>query len=421
MFKLGADGRTVYYSTYLGGSDYDSGHGIAVAGAGNAHVTGRTASDDFPTVNARYPELRGGDAFVFKLSADGRTVRYSTYLGGNSRDWGNGIAVDGAGNAHVTGETSSSDFPTVNAQYPKFRGPTDAFVFKLSADGQTVRYSTYLGGGDRDYGLGIAVDGAGNAHVTGYTNSSDFPTAATDPGIVSYDPTYNGGTDAFLAKFSDTGTLHPSLDNQSSSLMKGRVRGECLVGGYCARGTDTSAHNGIDYAVLAGTPVYAICDGVVKIARTKTTTPNIWNRFTVINHSKGCGYPSLWAYYGHIEATVSVGQRVTTGQKIGVIADWGSNSHLHLSLNSAYKSNGWGYVNVGEITSKDCNKTSVVRRRDLLTNQGWIDPAILGINAGWNPFLLQGGTSAGNCNAPTQRYIPAPMGKSLPYYPWKTP
>jgi len=304
VFKLGADGRTVYYSTYLGGSDYDSGHGIAVDGAGNAHVTGRTASDDFPTVNARYPELRGGDAFVFKLSADGRTVRYSTYLGGNSRDWGNGIAVDGAGNAHVTGETSSSDFPTVNAQYPKFRGPTDAFVFKLSADGQTVRYSTYLGGGDRDYGLGIAVDGAGNAHVTGYTNSSDFPTAATDPGIVSYDPTYNGGTDAFLAKFSDTGTLHPSLDNQSSSLMKGRVRGECLVGGYCARGTDTSAHNGIDYAVLAGTPVYAICDGVVKIARTKTTTPNIWNRFTVINHSKGCGYPSLWAYYGHIEATV---------------------------------------------------------------------------------------------------------------------
>jgi murein DD-endopeptidase MepM/ murein hydrolase activator NlpD len=312
---------------------------------------------------------------VFKLNADGRTVLYSTYLGGGNEDEGYGIAVDGAGNAHVTGFTSSSDFPTVNAPYPKYGGGYwDAFMFKLGADGRTVRYSTSLGGGD-----------------------------------------------AFLAKFSDTGTLHSPLDNQSSSLMKGRVRGECLVGGYCARGTDTSAHNGIDYAVLAGTPVYAICDGVVKIARTKTTTPNIWNRFTVINHSKGCGYPSLWAYYGHIEATVSVGQRVTTGQKIGVIADWGSNSHLHLSLNSAYKSNGWGYVNVGEITSKDCNKTSVVRRRDLLTNQGWIDPAILGINAGWNPFLLQGGTSAGNCNAPTQRYIPAPMGKSLPYYPWKTP
>gem|GEM_PF-3369585 len=423
VFKLSADGQTVRYSTYLGGGSDDVGIDIAVDSAGNAHVTGSTYSNDFPTVNAQYPQWRRGlyDAFVFKLSADGQTVRYSTYLGGSYYDLGNGIAVDGAGNAYVMGTTESSDFPVVNAQYPKWRGGYDAFVFKLSADGQTVRYSTYLGGSRWDSGSNIAVDGAGNAYVTGFTQSSDFPTSATDPNIVSYDPTYNGNTDAFIAKFNDTGTLHPPLDNQSLSLMKGRVRGECVFGGYCVRKTAASAHNAIDYAVLAGTPVYAICDGKVKVARTQATTPVIDNRFTIIDHSKKCGYSSLWAYYGHIEATVMVGQAVKMGDKIGVIADWGSNSHLHLAINSSYKSNGWGYVNVGESTSKDCNETSVVRRRDLLANQGWIDPAILGASAGWKPFLLQGGASAGHCNAPTQRYIPAPMGKSLPYYPWKTP
>ena len=107
---------------------------------------------------------------MFKLNADGRTVLYSTYLGGGNEDEGYGIAVDGAGNAHVTGFTSSSDFPTVNAPYPKYGGGYwDAFMFKLGADGRSVRYSTYLGGGNLDQGYGIAVDGAGNAHVTGYT------------------------------------------------------------------------------------------------------------------------------------------------------------------------------------------------------------------------------------------------------------
>jgi len=209
--KLSANGQTVVYSTYLGGSGDDGGGGIAVDSAGNATVTGSTSSADFPAINAKYPHLWGSyDAFVTKLSANGQTVVYSTYLGGSGQDEGQRIAVDSAGNATVIGDTYSVDFPAVNAKYPQLRGWGDAFVTKLSANGQTVVYSTYLGGSGWDEGHGIAVDSAGNAYVTGWTESADFPTSATDPKIISYDPTYNGGDDAFVAKFTPGGSTDPN-------------------------------------------------------------------------------------------------------------------------------------------------------------------------------------------------------------------
>ncbi len=202
VFKLSSDGQTVLYSTYLGGSNEEWGDGIAVNGSGDAYVTGGTSSTDFPTVNAKYPHLWGGpaDAFVFKLSSDGQTVRYSTYLGGSNEDWGTSIAVDGSGDAYVTGGTSSTDFPTVNAKYPHlWGGPEDAFVFKLSSDGQTVRYSTYLGGSNKEWGRSIAVDGSGNAYVTGATYSTDFPT------VNAKYPHLWGLDDAFVFKLSSDG------------------------------------------------------------------------------------------------------------------------------------------------------------------------------------------------------------------------
>jgi hypothetical protein len=104
---------------------------------------------------------------------------YSTYLGSSGDNNGLGIAVDGSGNTYVTGSTLSSYFPTVNAKYPKLLGLGDAFVFKLSSDGQTVLYSTYLGGSSWEFGWGIAVDGSGNAYVTGSTGSG-FPTSTND-------------------------------------------------------------------------------------------------------------------------------------------------------------------------------------------------------------------------------------------------
>ena len=199
--KLDPQGQGPVYSTYLGGSSSEDGEGIAVDGAGNAYVTGFTTSADLPTVNARYPSLWGTeDAFVTKLDPQGQGPVYSTYLGGSSEEGATGIAVDGAGNAYVTGETWSADFPTVNARYPALPGYGDAFVTKLDPHGQGPVYSTFLGGSSSaDGGLGIAVDGAGNAYVTGWTLSFDFPTANA-----RY-PNRWGYRDAFVTKFDPRG------------------------------------------------------------------------------------------------------------------------------------------------------------------------------------------------------------------------
>ncbi len=204
--KLAADGSTLVYATYLGGRDSDSGAGMAVDATGQAYVTGSTNSRDFPTSNALQPDFgsfgrRHDDAFIAKLSADGSTLVYSTYLGGSRRDAGSGIAVDATEQAYVTGTTSSNDFPTRLALQPKHRGYSDAFVAKLAADGSALVYSTYLGGGGGDGGSGIAVDAGGQAYVTGTTYSNDFPThqALQLDGVL-----YEG--DAFVTKLSADGS-----------------------------------------------------------------------------------------------------------------------------------------------------------------------------------------------------------------------
>ncbi|MBK1702788.1 SBBP repeat-containing protein [Thiococcus pfennigii] len=201
IFKLNAVGSAALYSTYLGGSNWEEGFGIAVDDAGSAYVTGLTGSLDFPTVNALYPNHSGQvDTFIFKLNAVGSAALYSTYLGGSEDDRGWSIAVDIAGNAYVTGYTESSDFPTVNALYPNLSGYHDAFVFKLNAEGSAALYSTYLGGSDLDWGHDIAVDDAGNAYVTGHTDSSDFPT------FEALYPSYSGNADAYVFKLNAPGT-----------------------------------------------------------------------------------------------------------------------------------------------------------------------------------------------------------------------
>ena len=135
--------------------------------------------DQFSYPQRAVSEFTGGvdDAFIVKLNAAGTALVYSTYLGGSGNDEGMRIAVDGAGNAYVTGDTRSADFPTHNALYPNLGGDRDAFIAKLKADGTALTYSTYLGGTYRDYGYGIAVDGAGNAYVTGETGQPIFPSA----------------------------------------------------------------------------------------------------------------------------------------------------------------------------------------------------------------------------------------------------
>jgi hypothetical protein len=194
----------LFYSTYLGGTDNDAGHAIAVDADGNAYVTGRAYSTDFPTTaGAVHTTLAGlNDAFVTKLDPIGSAVVYSTYLGGTGQEKGHGIAVDAAGNAYVTGETTSTDFPTTpGAVRPTPGGRIDAFVTKLDPSGSLV-YSTYLGGGGDEKGEGIAVDAAGNAYVTGRTASSrDFPTT---PG--AFQTILDGRSDAFVAKLNPSGS-----------------------------------------------------------------------------------------------------------------------------------------------------------------------------------------------------------------------
>ena len=202
--RLTADGATLVYSTYLGGSRGDQGSGIAVDGTGQAAVTGSTRSTDFPTANAFQPAYGGGftDAFVAKLTADGTALAYATYLGGggDNNDIGLGIAMDGAGQVSVTGLTGSTNFPTQNPVQPALAGDSDAFVARLTADGATLVYSTYLGGSRGDQGSGIAVDGAGQAAVTGITRSTDFPTQN------AFQPAFGGFFDAFVAKLAADGT-----------------------------------------------------------------------------------------------------------------------------------------------------------------------------------------------------------------------
>jgi hypothetical protein len=191
------------YSTYLGGNGTDEGNAIAVDGAGNAYVTGRTSSSNFPLLNQYQTIVQSGrDAFVTKLNTNlSGTVSllYSTYLGGNSSDdSGNGIAVDAAGNAYVTGYTSSSNFPTFNPYQATFHGGfADVFVTRLNTNlsgTASLVYSTYLGGNSSDEGNAIAIDGAGNAYVTGSTESTNFP-------IRNQYQTFQGGIyDAFVTK-----------------------------------------------------------------------------------------------------------------------------------------------------------------------------------------------------------------------------
>lgn len=175
--KLDPSGASLAYSTYLGGLDYDAATGgIAVDAAGNAYVAGNTDSLDFPTVNPFQATNNGiTNAFITKFDAAGVPV-FSSYLGGGMTDLAWFVAVDNAGNAYVTGETNSPDFPTNRAYQQTLAGVVNAFVAKVKTDGSAPLFSTYLGGAGFDQGFGIAVDNGGQAHVAGYTESTAFPT-----------------------------------------------------------------------------------------------------------------------------------------------------------------------------------------------------------------------------------------------------
>ncbi len=201
--KFNVQGSALEYSTFLGGSSYDSGGDeIAIDVNGAAYVTGHTQSANFPTTPGAFDTIFNGlsDVFVTKLNVTGSALAYSTFLGGNNYDDGYGITVDGRGHAYVSGGTGSIDFPTTPGAFDTTWNT--GFVTKLSVDGSALVYSTFLGGSQINQLRAVVVDGAGNAYVTGYTSSIDFPMTPR-----SFDPVYNGGTsDSFLTKLDPAGS-----------------------------------------------------------------------------------------------------------------------------------------------------------------------------------------------------------------------
>ncbi|MCP5108113.1 MAG: hypothetical protein GY950_32295, partial [bacterium] len=173
--KFSPDGGTLVYSTYLGGLEYDYCTAIAVDTEGCAYVGGVTNSTDFPTVNPFQEAYRRGDGFVTKFSTDGSELVYSTYLGGNDWEEIMDITVDAGGCSYVVGSTYSTDFPIKNALKKELRFEQDGFITKFTPSGSDVVFSTYFGGSNVEACMGIAADNNGNAYVTGWTASHDFP------------------------------------------------------------------------------------------------------------------------------------------------------------------------------------------------------------------------------------------------------
>ena len=205
--KVDPTGALVY-SSFLGGraaeGSGEGGSGIAIDGSGNAYVTGFTTSADYPTLNPAQATLRGiVNVFVTKVNSAGSGLLYSTYLGGTTGEEGNGIAVDSSGNAYVTGITISADFPVQNAFQPASGGGTESGFVAKLNSSGAIVYSTYLGGEVRDNANAIAVDASGNAWITGDTRSQLFPLA--NP--VQLELSCNGQSDAFVTELSPTGSL----------------------------------------------------------------------------------------------------------------------------------------------------------------------------------------------------------------------
>lgn len=205
--KLSADGRTLLYSTYLGGSDYDGGTAIEVDQSGQVYITGSTWSPNFPTTPGALDQSLGGgrDGFVTKLNAAGNALLYSTYLGGDNWDYGFCLDVDTAGQVYVGGFTHDGFPTTANGVQPTFGGLGDGFVAKLNATGTALVYSTYLGGNSYESVPGIVVDEAGYAYVAGETHSTNFPTTAGAWDRTCSNCSTNTSTDGFAAKLTPTG------------------------------------------------------------------------------------------------------------------------------------------------------------------------------------------------------------------------
>jgi hypothetical protein len=223
------------YSTYLGGSGIDYGYGLAVDSTGAIYVAGETNSKNFPVVNA-YQSNNGATydiGFITKIAPGGQSAVYSTYLGGTRTQGIQGLALDSNDNVYVTGYTRSPNFPVTNKTW--LHRPSDAFVTELAADGQSLLFSTFLGGNGRDNGWGVVVDTNGNIDVSGYTVSTNFPLQDPyqnkfgggliygDAFITVYSPAYSIVYSTYLGGADDDGAFGIALDSSNNIYVMGRT------------------------------------------------------------------------------------------------------------------------------------------------------------------------------------------------------
>ncbi len=207
--RFNAAGSKLEYATFLGGSDWEYASprcAIAIDQTGRAYVAGETDSSDFPTTSSAYDRTFnggnvGGDAFVARLNTTGTVLEYATYLGGSRDDDIAALALDDQGRVYVAGTTNSTDFPTINGSDSSFNGDWDGFAARLSANGSTLEFSTFLGGKGLDNATGIAVDNSYRAHVVGTTAASDFPTTPD-----AFDRSFGGPSDIYLVRLSASGS-----------------------------------------------------------------------------------------------------------------------------------------------------------------------------------------------------------------------
>jgi hypothetical protein len=202
VVKVAPGGGSLVYATYMGGSSLDEIFAIAVDAGGTATIAGDAFSPDFPATAGAFDSTHNGssDAFVARLDPNGAALLFSTFLGDAGAEVSSGLAVDASGASYAVGTTTSSHFPTTPGAYDTSADGQDAFVTKLSADGASLVYSTFLGGGAGDAADDVAIGADGSATVVGGTDSSNLPTTAG-----AFDATYNGGSDGFVARFDPSG------------------------------------------------------------------------------------------------------------------------------------------------------------------------------------------------------------------------
>ena len=364
VVKINSTATNLIYSTFLGGPvvnglspGYDFGNDIAIDGSGNAYITGGTNSSNFPLANPYHSTYGGGsaDVFVTKLNATGSAFIYSTYLGGSGYDSYPRMAVDNSGNAYIVGETSSPNFPQVQSRQPVLGGGVDAFVTKLNSTGNQIIYSTYHGGTNVDNAAGVAVDNAGNAYITGGTHSDqNFPL------INPRQPVAGGFFDAFVSKFLDPPTLSYNISGQITG--NGTGAGGVIVnlnGGVAGR-TTTDANgfyvfNNLPSNSYIITPVLenASFDNTSRtVTITNSNLPSVNFSFNVCPvqlSSIGANVPSAGIFDGSFSVTMSGCLRQVTSNASWLIVTNGETGNGNGTISYTAQKN-FGAARSGTIT-----------------------------------------------------------------------